>query len=75
METIVHFCLESTCVYTQYIQDNVVVEHCSCDSHHTYIQVVIINLPTIICFGDVSFLNVIVYIVYLQDITMPFQAV
>ena len=52
-----------------------VVDNCCCDSHHAYIQVVIINLPTVTCFGDVGFLNVILYCVYLQDITMPFTVV
>ena len=75
METILNLCLESTCVYTQYIEDNVVVENCCCDSHRAYLQVVITNLPTITCFGDVSFLNIIVYTVYLHVITMPFTVV
>ena len=46
------------------VQDNAVVENCcnSCDSHHAYTQVVMIPLPTITCFGDVSFLNIILYV-------------
>ena len=39
----------------------IVIENCWCDSHHAYIQVIIINLHTITCFGDVSILNIILY--------------
>ena len=56
---LVNFCLESTCIYSQYVQDDVVVDSCCCDSHHAHVQVVIINLSTITCFGDVRFLNLI----------------
>ena len=44
------------------IQDDVIVKNCCCDSHHAYIQVVMIPLSTIACFGDVRLLNIILYI-------------